>query len=221
MEKIEKDFKGMLQIGDTVFIENDQLKVHMYNGTMIITDISNALKTGKDCVKYSIKNEVWGDNEGLYRFIHEYGYDFKQIFEDLENVSFVAYEKWDGYEEKDFKGMKVYKSTEKAIRVFSPFNLKYLKPLKETPKKWTVRHAVRLVVNGQYENLKCNGVYTDDYAYDAAVNYRQGEIKNGLAWIKGIIESPSGWWVSDRCGNDTELSICCHSFDSNSLVPKI
>ena len=88
----------------------------------------------------------------------------------------------------------VYLRNIKAKRVFSPFNYKEVyKPLKATPKKWHLSHAIRAILNGQIEYLKCNGIYTDDYLFDNAYNYGKGMVADNLDFVKGLIEHPNGW----------------------------
>lgn len=106
-------------------------------------------------------------------------------------------------------------SVRKANRVFPLEPRKVYKRLDAKPEKWTLPHLIRALVHGQYDDLRCRGVYTDDYAYDAAVNFQEGLIDaNRLA--KRIIESPSGWWVG-REDEKGEMSVCCHHFDNNKV----
>ena len=208
------------QIGTTYYAEDVKLKIHHYYGSLRITDISDALRTGKECTEISINVRCARAEETpiISELLHKFDYDFKKIFDHFLSMEWNERE-WGGYKEIEFENMTtVYRGELKAIRIFSPFNLSNMKPLREIPKKWTVRHVLRLIVNGQYKDLKCDGRYTDDYAYDAAYNYGMGTIENGIAFAKSIIECPSGWWVYNR---EETLSICCHTFDTNSLTPVI
>lgn len=210
------------QIGTTYYAKDVNLKIHHYYGSLRITDITDALRTGKVCPQISISMRCARSEETPFisELLHKFDYDFKKIYDYYMSLEWIdaGYGGYKGIEQENM--VTIYKSEDKAIRIFSPFNLKYMKPLKETPKKWTVRHVLRLIVNGQYENLECDGRYTDDYAYDAAYNYGMGAIENGLAFAKSIIQCPSGWWVSDYKDRG-KLSISCHTFDCNSLTPVI
>ena len=64
-------------------------------------------------------------------------------------------------------------SEDKGIRVFSWLHLDRFNPLTSEPKKWTLPHVARAIINGQFTGLKSDGTYTDDYAFDAAVNFQQ------------------------------------------------
>jgi hypothetical protein len=195
---------------DNFYVEDVQIKFKQFDRNIILTDIKNAMKTGKDCRAFSLQIDHNQDNCFFWNWIHQFGYDLQKAFDFLCSLP------WDNdHKGIELDGFKVYDRTEKAIRVFSPFS-KALKPLKEEPNKWTVRHVTRALLNNQFDRLKCHGVYTDDYAHDAAVGFRAGEITNSQDFVKQIIESPSGWWVGTHRENK-EISICCHSFDSNSF----
>ena len=77
---------------------------------------------------------------------------------------------------------------------------------------------VRALINGQFESLRKNYYLTDDYAWDAAVNFQEGEIADVINFVEKIVEDPSGWRAYRDGGT---VSISCHSFDSNKFVPKI
>ena len=210
-------------LGIDYYIKDTILKVRRYQGSLQITDVSDALRTGKICVNYSLSYSPCYDKDSdiISDFLFEYKYDIKKVYDYLDSLEWMA-GKWGGYDQIRINDdIVAYKNDEKAIRVFSPFNLKYMKPLKELPKKWNIRHVLRLIVNGQYKDFQSDMQLTDDYAYDNATNYGKGAISNGLAFAKKVIESPSGWWVSNYKGGDIRLSFNCHHFDYNSLKPVI
>jgi len=201
---------------DTVYFKTENMKVSRWSGfdDWRVTDLTNALKSGKDCVEYSLKAES-GEHGNLLvtNFIYsKFGNDLKAIWNFCENLELV------GYDSFVTEGIKIYRSESKGVRVFSPFNLNNVKPLKAMPKKWTLTHVRSALVNGQFKDLRCNYVLTDDYAWDAAVDFRKGSIKAPIEFIKGIIENPSGWWTSFRDGS---VAVCCHSFDSNEFTPVV
>ena len=163
-----------------------------------LEDITNAGKPGKECYTYRLN----GDMNAL-RVLYEQNFD-DVFFEIATN---------------NLKNVTVYKGKKRAIDVFNPITIKETyKPLKEAPKKWTLTHAIRAIVNFQFEDLKCNGVYTDDYAWDNAVNFQRKQIENTAPFLQKIIESKSGWRVYDY---DNEIHINCHTFDMNSFKFKI
>ena len=100
-----------------------------------------------------------------------------------------------------------------------PLDLSIIKPLKTEPKKWTLPHVVRALVNGQFKELYKNSRYTDDYAWDSATNYGEGPISDVIDFVERIVRNPGGWWVRKGCNG--VVSICCHSFDNNEFTPVI
>jgi hypothetical protein len=204
---------------NTMYIESPAAKVHIYQGSCHITLLDNAFQRGKSCPHYSINFDSHDDKlPFINEFLREFDFSLEAIVDFLEGIEFSV-NRWGSFEKYDYVSdngavLEIYKGVEKGIRVFSPFHVNRVKPLKEAPKKWTVSHVCRALINGQYKNLKCKGVYTDDYAFDAAYDYQRGPIKNGVAFAQDILEDPSGWWASDHRGS---ISICCHHFDSNEF----
>lgn len=203
------------------FIKDINMKVHLYNGQLMIMDLENALKIGKQVLSYSLNYNGHDTIRGI-ELLELFQWDIKSMFVFIDSLDHPV-NKWGGYTGLDYdkfpgEPITIYKSFEKGINVFSPYALHNLKPLKENPKKWTVKHVIRALINGQYAGLRCKGVYTDDYAYDAAYNCQRGIINNAVSFAQKIIESPSGWWAS---ANGETVSICCHSFDSNEFTFKL
>lgn len=181
-------------------------EVHRYSGSISIKDLTDAGKAGKTVVVLTL--QYWKDERSSCEVLY---WDFEEIFNVLTGILPVD----DFCICSDFESIKVYRSVNKAIRYMAK-DLSVYKPLTAKPKKWTLTHAIRAIINGQYKNLSCNGRYTDDYAWDAAVNFDKGNIKNALAFIKKVIEHPSGWRVNEWDDNGI-IHIDCHSFDNNSF----
>lgn len=173
-----------------------------YGETMnyTLTDITNAGLAGKECYSYRISSSL-KDIAPLFE------HNFDDVFYEIATNS--------------FENVTVYKSVMKAIDVFNPITIKQTyKPLKEEPNKWTVKHALRAIVHHQFENLKCDGYYTDDYAYDNAVNFGIKEIKYTADFLKKIIEHKSGWRVYKDSDNN-RIHLNCYHFDTNSFKFKL
>jgi hypothetical protein len=203
-----------------VYVESENLHVQRWSGfdQYSITDLSNALLTGKTCRKYSItSNGAHGNLDVTNWFLQDFDGDLRKAFDFCESLRFEK-DQW-GYDKSYWiGGVNISRRDEKSNRTFSPFALDRVKPLKAIPEKWTMRHVYAAIINKQCSNLKCDGVYSDDYAYDSAVNYHKGEINHPLAFVRRIIESPSGW----HCFlSDGWVNVDCHSFDSNSFMPTI
>jgi hypothetical protein len=91
----------------------------------------------------------------------------------------------------------------------------------KTTKSGAVRRPafLKILRSGQVR-ITCRGSYTDDYAYDAAVNFQRGDLDpDGILTLADDIErDPSGWRCSAYGEKDGELSLRCHSFLSYKLV---
>lgn len=199
--------------------ETNMIRVQNYVGSrsMVLVDLTNAMKRGLTCERYSINLRYNNFNYCLCNFIYKFG-SVKKFFEYLRSLNWNDSRTNDHVEVSiDGINVDIYRRSVKSIRVYSP--LRKLEPLKALPKKWTLDLALRAISNKQYSSLKCTGHYTDDYASDAANNYGRGEIVDHNAFVKDILQDPSGWsvWPS----NDGSVSVNCHSFDCNSFVPKI
>lgn len=100
-----------------------------------------------------------------------------------------------------------------AIKICPP-DWSIIRPLEKEPKKWTIPHVVRALVNGQFEDLQRDYRYTDDYAWDNATNFGEGFIGN-FNLAEEIISIDLHWTVfkdySDR------LSVQPHSNESYSF----
>lgn len=194
------------------FIVDKMLRVRRFTNSIRITDISNALKIGKTCKEISINvayDKHFYDVDNFFRDLFIGKYSISKIFNlfnedsELGNVGYV------------------YVSDKKSNNTFSPLqeNIKNVKPLKELPKKWTMRHVVKALINNQCEDLKMNYKYSDDYAYDASMNYFEGVKLNNLVFAQDLIEESSGWWTS--INEDNTVKVCCHTFESNSFKLKL
>ena len=227
---------------DNWFLERDQIKAHLFNGSLRLTDIADAMKPGKVCEEFCF-NWNWHNARppSFYRLLERHEYNLRSLFNELRSLSWQHRKHWKTGEPqadwqsltlanlavqmpKDFgqlsgdpgDNVELYRSELRSVRVWSPFAK--VSPLTEKPNKWTIPHVIRALLTGQFTRLKCDGVYTDDYAYDAAVDFQRGEISGRdavTAFARRILENPSGWWAYER---DGEVSVCCHHFDSNSFT---
>ncbi len=166
-----------------------------------IRDLTDALTPGKECERLVIEAEDDCSPTPVCA-----GLD---TFRDVYDRFFVRREQPD-------IACKVYSSKRKAMQVFTPF--KRFAPIK-MPTKWTLPHVWKAILSGQIYLGQCDGRYTDDYAYDAAVNFREGVRLHLPSFAKKLIEDSSGWRVYPQKvdGNRVELSVCCYSFDMNTF----
>ena len=197
--------------GDEMYFKKECVSVTAYNDRVYITDLTNAMKSGKDCKTWCF---VCNSNSALW--IGEYIEMATDTNSLPELVEFLREEK----ELKEIDGLETYCRENKGIRTFSPFAA--VKPVK-APKngKWTVSNVCKAILSGQISKGRIDGIYTDDYAFDAAVDFRRGEMnRESLEELAmHVIECPSGWtaWERKRDNNSIEIAFSCHSFDDRTL----
>lgn len=178
---------------------------------MIIVNLNNALKVGKTC-----------DNYRIYAGEHDWGNTFKCDFINALAMNQISFEKFvqavlQG--QSIYENIRVKKGESKGVKTFSPFV--EVKPIK-IPEKWSLPHVWKAILAGQIKTAIKEMHLTDDYAYDAAVNFGKGEI-DSLELAQEIVESPSGWWVraEEEKNGVIALSVNCHHFDYNKLYFQI
>jgi hypothetical protein len=204
------------------YFQKENLFMHAYQDSVKITDLTNALQQGKVCKSYSIKFVEWEPYKSiiceLFNTLIDFEFAWEQFVEKLKTTEPTQLDQWTKIipliwlEDK----FKIYYHEEKATRTYSPFA--EIKPIK-TPTKWTLPHVWKAILSGQITSGRCTGYYTDDYAYDAEVDFKRGGI-DPLCIAKDLIGSPSGWWVSVDKETESEivLTVCCHHFNNNKLV---
>lgn len=202
-EKIFED-SGAVSIMDERggFFADICAHVHFFYGQVHITDLRDALTSGKECKRITI--DFRSNNEMPMCKIFNAG---AHTFKDVYNRYFVGTET---------DGAERYEHKEKAIETFTPF--KRIPSIK-TPDKWTLAHVWKAILSGQIYAGKVDGHYTDDYAYDAAENFGRGREIDLIHFAERLIDGKSGWRVHPGTPDNgiIPLSVCCHSFDCNTL----
>ena len=166
---------------------------------IVIIDLRNALIPGRECERLVLEHEDLYDNRCLHSGLDTFR---------------AVYDRY--FIQRQFPDCQVYESMLRSMRTFTPF--KPIKPIK-APEKWTITHVWKAILSGQIFQGTCDGRYTDDYAYDAAVNFRSGVSLHLPSFAYKLIDSPSGWTVHPHRTEDgvVELSVSCYSFDMNTL----
>ena len=236
--KIVKNYKEYEMINGScgsVYVEDMNVKVRRTLGGFEITNLEGALRTGKECESISL---YWNSNMGQIPLVEIMSIkginDLKEMYEYMKSIEIEPnnwgsrHKVWGEIAADPARGIErsievnVQITSKKGVRTFSPFNTKYIKPLKEMPKKWGIAHVIKAVINKQFEGLRCNGKYSDDYVYDAATKFSQGGVEDSLSFIQQIIERPDGWWTSleNRDGR-LIVNISCHTFNCNEFNLKL
>lgn len=203
--------KALRYRDNDIYLKQDNLKFSYYTGTVRITDLSNAMKRGKNCIMISIQSKNFVHEE-IEKIFPTFNYNIKKIFDTLSNLDISD------MESIDYKGLRIFKALKQGVRVYSPFNHHIVKPLKSKPKKWTIPHILKVLINNQFDDFRCDGIYTDDYYNDAACNYQKGKINDVQSFIKDLMKEPSGWWTHE---SDGRLNIDCYHFHNTSMIVNI
>lgn len=208
---------------DDYFVADLGVKVGKYGSfesfyKIIITDLTNAAKSGKTCATWTICQDG--------RAISNYA-DYKCPSDMLKavcgssDISEVVEVLRSGNYKETAENITVYTSERKGVNVFSPFAS--IKPVK-VPTKWTISHIWKAIYTGQIVAAHRDYRYTDDYAYDAASNFGEGDLSGeALAELaEDIIENNySGWWVHlDKIDENGRyiIDLGLHSFEGWTLV---
>jgi hypothetical protein len=187
---------------------DEKAYIHSYTDSYVMYDLTNALQTGKTCTRYSITKKVWNNHEPISLDVYNKNKirTFKELIQAVKA-------------DKELVDIKVQKSEKKGIETFSPFV--QIKPIKR-PKKWTKAHVWKAILSGQIYKGEQNYYYTDDYAYDAAYNYKQGCSVDLIKLADELISSRSDGiriYENDKSIDDgiVSLSVCNYSFDGKTL----
>ena len=201
-----EEITGFIHVGDTkdFVYKNTNYRIHRYYMCIEILDMTNAGKRGKEVssLSFSYQNES-SSSEIIYLPFE----NFHKIFVNNSIGEFSLC--------SDFEKIHISFRKEKSNKYINP-DISIYKKLTEKPKKWTILHVVRALLNNQFKNLKCEGVYTDDYAFDASVNYGKGELKNVREFCEKIIRGH--WSVYESESTPNEVHVNHFHFDNNSFV---
>ena len=199
--------------------KNRLYEIHFYNVYVYVRDITDAYVPGKICPKLSLDYYKDKDNpSNVYNLFFNKESDLHEILQATTDQKVPEKDKY-----KEYKAYAVnHREYNKSMLFFPIYNMERIKPLKKYPRKWTLPLVIRCLVNEQYYSFECNGIYTDDYAWDNQNNCFRGpkNKESVLNLCKDIVESPSGWraWKDSK---EEKVHLCCHSFNLNEFFPKI
>lgn len=143
-------------ISSGMYLEDLNIHYKRYNGSeaIRITELDNANKKGKECIKWSLFGE------DMTSLLYDAGIDtVEKLYSALKSDNIP-------------EGINVYSSTLKGKDVFSPF-IEY-KPLDKVPDKWNKTTFIHALQSGQIFSGEINSRYTDDYRGDYASGYSNG-----------------------------------------------
>ena len=150
MKKKTKNYRVKFQ--EKLQLENSeqflQHQGHLYRvaiwgyDSFRILDMTEAGRRGKKCLELTVNSHaapscaIWNDLLG----------DHTQALLEATTAQVFPPKLSRSY-------FQVYLGAVESIRVM-PLDLSIIKPLTAIPKKWTIPHVIKALVNGQYKNLK-------------------------------------------------------------------
>lgn len=190
------------------YSKNENVYFKFYKDNLYIWEMENAMKVGKEVIQYCISNiSISNFIENFFDYLYEL--QIKNIVEFISRLKKGQI--------KETEALKIKVSTQKGVRVFSPFYVP--KPIK-VPSKWKISHIVKAILSGQISKGQCEQKLSDDYSFDAATNFGKKPL-NILEFCKELVEDPSGWWTHEDEKSEypqlKKLSVNLHSFNYNSV----
>ena len=197
---------------DTYYFKDEMLRVHVNRSQITVTDITNALKHNKKCMRYYFCLNWKFDGELKPCEVVEMATGCDTI---AELAEFLRAGKEFTLSADGCYFVKC--ESVSSNHVYSPFAK--VKPI-EIPNKWRVSHIWKAILAGQIKEAHISQILTDDYAHDYAVNYHSGERFDLGKFAEDLIEDPSGWSVyqTKYTEKGLEISIACHTFDFRKLL---
>lgn len=207
-----EDFRiiDLLNQYDDLYFEGLNVSAHPYCNSLVIIDLSDAMKPGKSCTRWLFSVSPWkmdADRLCMTEYVEMAAPECDTL---AELVAWLRA----GKPLQEVDGLTVKTGEQASNRTFSPFAP--VKPVKlgERLNASTIAKAIRA---GQIVAGRTEGRYTDDYAADAAYDFYRGEI-DLQAFAQDIYEHPSGWrfWWHDE--SRKEITAACHTFDYKTLA---
>lgn len=191
-----------MELGDfrCGYFADTNCKVQFYADYVGVVDLSNAMKTGKECSERRFVPE--GRNLNSVNELK-----LALLNQDIKTIA-------DLFSAKYIEGFETNYYSKKSVKVFSPFV--EVKPITQ-PSKWTKADVAKAILTGQIFDGITNGNYTDDYAYDAEVNFGRDKKLDLIDVARELIEEYSmGIIISEDEVKDGITSISVNTFHFNS-----
>ena len=197
---------------DTYYFKDEMLRVRVNRSQIIVTDLTNAMKHNKRCMRFYFWLNWKYEGELMPCEVIEMATGCDTIAELAEFLR--AGKEFSLPEDGCYR---VECESISSNHVYSPYVK--VKPI-EIPKKWRVSHVWKAILAGQIKSAHISQILTDDYAHDYAVNYHSGERFDLKKFAQELIEAPGGWGVYQTKYTDKglEISIACHTFDFRKLL---
>lgn len=195
---------------DDLYFADINTFTHAYCNSIVIIDLTNAMKNGKTCSRWLFSAKPWHMSANRL-CITEY---LEMAAPECDTLPQLLDWFRAGTPLTEVDGLTVEIDSQPGNRTFSPFAP--VKPVK-LGDRLNAAIVAKAIQSGQIAAGRTDGRYTDDYAMDAACNFYRGNIDlNHFA--ADIYEHPSGWRFWWKTTDRTEIVAACHNFDYKTLV---
>lgn len=195
---------------DDYYFSDLNTYIHQYRSSIVIIDITNAMKPGKACTRWLFSISPWKMQEHC---LCEFEY-VEMAAVNCNTVSDLLALLRSGAPLTEVDGLTVEISAQPSTRTFSPFAS--IKPVK-LGDRLNASTIAKAICAGQIISGRTDGRYTDDYAADAGYNFYRGDI-DLYHFAADIYEHPSGWRFWWKNTDHSEIVAACHTFDYKTLV---
>lgn len=185
------DVDLMNKVGHIYYCKDTNMSLRIYRSEWHITDLTNAMKRGKEVSIIQIKEDYHSRTCDLLNEVYillRKGLTLRELFNKCLN------------EEIMFDKVKYYKGTKKGNEVYTPSYAKVSK-LSIDPSKRFTKSTLMKVLKHKDTTVTRRMHLTDDYAYDNAVNYGEGDIIDREFMLKDSIED---WYSTNYVYIDKE-----------------
>ena len=181
--KIYESWKDIANDARHFYCRDLNVKIDVYTDSVQIIDLTNAMKAGKECTKYTLISKRYNDHYdrgwGMLHHLLANG-DWKTICE-------KAFRKECPIDEIE----EVAVMPKKGVWTFSPF-VKL-----NTKGKPTAANFPKLVLSGKIAKATCRYSLTDDYYDDAKRTFERGKEADPLDLAEEIVSEHYQNWMFD------------------------
>ncbi len=173
------------------YFAEENCRLQFYRSSIYITDLSKAMKSGKDCEKkiFYTSNQRFGN-------LDEIGVTFRN--QGIETYSDVL-------KAKNLPEFQSEVKSEKGVRVFSPFL--EVKPI-QVPTKWTTSHLAKAILSGQ--------IYHGDFSDVTSTGFETMGIDLPEMARKMIEEPTKHLWFEVAKQEDGEIQVSLRNYQHES-----
>lgn len=182
-----------------VYVRDCNVLLKLYRDSIAVIDLTNAMKAGKTCKKYSF---IFTDADNGYCGLNQF-LDDLLFSEFAENCRKGNYAK--NSERLHLFGISYHEAELKACRVASPFAA--VKKQNFATGKINGAKIAKAIIAGQVQEIVCTGRYTDDYFSDAAQNFCIGRKVTDLIKFAAELLEDTTCFGAERTKNPKVIAL--------------